>query len=450
MVQIRFHSFTDDSRLTERWRALLANANVKCLGDDAVVSSGRSGHVIVVLFDRASDTLLEWVRNKTKRELARVIVLLPTVQLEQPDVAWELRRAGAAEVLAHDGPFAAETVAARLRRWDAVDELLSRPGLGEEIVGGSPAFLALLRGLVEVAAFTTASILLLGESGTGKEQLARLVHALDPRAGKRELVTLDCTTVAPELAASEFFGHERGAFTGALSARDGAFCRADGGTLFLDEVGELSLPLQAQLLRVVQEGTYKRLGANEWQTTRFRLVAATNRSLSEEVERERFRLDFFHRLATWTFRVPPLRDRPDDIVPLARHFIRKLTDPAVVDIDERVQQFLIRRSYPGNVRELKQLMGRICSRHVGPGPITIGDVPPVDLDGLEIGDDRVLADAAARAALAGVGLKEIGRIARESAIRKALESTNQSVQSASRLLRVTDRALQLDLAKREP
>src|SRR5213076_2429176 len=112
---------------------------------------------------------------------------------------------------------------------------------------------------------------------------------------------------------------------------------------------------------------------------RFRLVAATNRSLSEEVERERFRLDFFHRLATWTFLVPPLHERPEDIVPLARLFIRKLDMPGAVDIDERVQHFLIRRRYPGNVRELKQLVGRICSRHVGPGPITIGDVPSADL-----------------------------------------------------------------------
>jgi DNA-binding NtrC family response regulator len=261
----------------------------------------------------------------------------------------------------------------------------NEPAVADGILGRSPAFVSLLRGLVEVAAFTTASILLLGESGTGKEQLGRLVHALDPRAGKRELVTLDCTTVAPELAPSEFFGHERGAFTGAVAARDGAFHRADGGTLFLDEVGELPLPLQAQLLRIVQEGTYKRVGGNDWLATRFRLVAATNRSLADEVERERFRLDFFHRLTTWTFRGPPLRERPEDIVPLARHFARQSAGPGgAPDIDERVQQFLIRRAYPGNVRELKQLIGRICSRHVAPGPITIGDVPPEDLAGLEL------------------------------------------------------------------
>ena len=112
--------------------------------------------------------------------------------------------------------------------------------------------------------FTPASVLLIGESGTGKELIARLIHELDRRAAGNEFVILDCATIVPELSGSEFFGHERGAFTGAVGARDGAFATADGGTLFLDEVGELPMPLQAQLLRVVQEGTYKRVGGNVW------------------------------------------------------------------------------------------------------------------------------------------------------------------------------------------
>jgi transcriptional regulator with GAF, ATPase, and Fis domain len=442
VARAHFHSFTNDVALADRWRG--------CLDESFAESDGDGADMNVVLFDDVPDTAIEWVRNKADDGLLRLVVLLPSACLDVPDLAWRLRRAGAAEVLAHEQPHAKEAVMARLRRWAKVDRLMNEPAVAEGLVGRSPAFVSLLRGLVEVAAFTTASILLLGESGTGKEQLGRLVHALDPRAAKRDLVTLDCTTVAPDLAASEFFGHERGAYTGAVGARDGAFCRADGGTLFLDEVGELPLPLQAQLLRVVQEGNYKRVGGNEWLTTRFRLVAATNRSLADEVERERFRLDFFHRLATWTFRVPPLRERPEDIVSLARHFARQNAGPGgASDIDERVQQFLIRRAYPGNVRDLKQLMGRICSRHVGPGPITIGAVPPDDLGGLELAGDRGLSEAAARAALAGVGLKEIGRIARDAAIRKALDANDQNVQSASRLLRVTDRALQMDLAKRE-
>lgn len=446
MPRVRLYPFTTNSAVVDEWRERLERAQIDC------ASGGieQAGDVGVLLLDQAPDTVLEWVRAHAPQGLTRLIVLMPAEGLTEPGMGWRLRRAGAAEVLACDDSHAGDTAIARIRRWHAVDQLLATMPLGDEILGRSPSFLALLRGVVEVAAFTTASILLLGESGTGKERLARLVHALDPRADKAELVTLDCTTVPPDLAASEFFGHERGAFTGALASRDGAFALADRGTLFLDEVGELPLALQAQLLRVVQEGTYKRVGGNAWLTTRFRLVAATNRLLATEVEQERFRLDFFHRLATWTFQVPPLRDRPEDIVPLAQHFVAQNVGTKVAPvIGEAVQQFLIGRSYPGNVRDLKQLVGRICGRHVGPGPITIGDVPLADIGGADLDDSRELANAAARTALTGMGLKEIGRIAREAAIRKALEASDQNVQSASRLLRVTDRALQMDLAKRE-
>src|SRR5690606_31880967 len=136
------------------------------------------------------------------------------------------------------------------------------------------------------------------------------------------LVILDCSTIVPELAGSEFFGHERGAFTGALITREGAFALADGGTLFLDEIGELPLHLQVQLLRVIQEGTYKKVGSNTWKSTRFRLICATNRDLSEEVKKGRFRADLFYRIASWTFHLPPLRERKEDILPLALHFLK--------------------------------------------------------------------------------------------------------------------------------
>src|SRR5678816_1272096 len=141
--------------------------------------------------------------------------------------------------------------------------------------------------------------LIAGESGTGKELVARLIHALDRREPKGPFVVLDCTTVSPELAGSEFFGHERGAFTTAVTAREGAFAMADGGTLFLDEVGELPLTLQAELLRVIQERVYKRVGSNIWKQVNFRLICATNRNLLEEEARGAFRRDFYYRLAAW-------------------------------------------------------------------------------------------------------------------------------------------------------
>ena len=446
MLRARLHASSATSALAEDWRKRLEQARVELSldGDDGAKEP------CIVLLEQLPDTLLEWIRNRAARNLGRVVVVAGSACLADAGVAWQLRSAGAAQVHAHDDPHGIDAILARLRRWQAVDGLLESSALADEIVGRSPAFVTMLRELVEVAAFTTASILLIGDSGTGKERLARLVHALDPRADKRELATLDCTTVPAELAASELFGHERGAFTGALAARDGVFALADGGTLFLDEVGELPLSMQAQLLRVVQEGTFKRLGGNQWLHTRFRLVAATNRRLDEEVAGARFRLDFFHRLATWTFRVPPLRDRPGDVLVLAQHFAQQNLGAApAAALDGGLQQLLLRRAFPGNVRELKQLMARICGRHVGPGPLTLGDVPLADLGAADGGCDRALEEAAARAALAGAGLKEIGRIARQAAIQSALDASDQNVQVASRLLRVTDRALQMDRAKRD-
>ena len=206
-------------------------------------------------------------------------------------------------------------------------------------MGDSPNWGALLRQVVEVAAFNQTSVLLTGESGTGKELVARLIHALDRRPAKGPLVVVDCTTVVPTLSGSEFFGHERGAFTGAVAARDGAFGRADGGTLFLDEIGELPLPLQAELLRVIQEGTYKRVGSDTWRDTSFRLVCATNRPLRHAVESGQFRSDLYHRIAAWSCELPPLRQRRDDILALATHFLSELVpslsrppfDPAVTE-----------------------------------------------------------------------------------------------------------------------
>ena len=152
-------------------------------------------------------------------------------------------------------------------------------------------------------------MLSLGETGTGKELAARLIHTLDRRPRKGDLVVLDCATVVPQLAGSEFFGHERGAFTDAVAGRDGCFALANGGTLFLDEIGELPLTLQAELLRAIQERTFKRVGSNVWRSSVFRLVCASNRELLAEVGQSAFRMDLYYRVASVTITLPPLRDR---------------------------------------------------------------------------------------------------------------------------------------------
>jgi transcriptional regulator with GAF, ATPase, and Fis domain len=394
------------------------------------------------------ELLSELSRGYRERVLAGCCVKL------SPEDARRLLQAGAADVMScPEGTRSAEAIMARLARWEAVDRLLASPEVENELVGESPAWQAILRQVVEVARFTDASILILGESGTGKEGVARLMHQLDPRERKQDLVILDCSTIMPELSGSEFFGHERGAFTGAISARDGAFAQADRGTLFLDEVGELPLHLQTQLLRVIQEQTFKRVGGNVWQRTSFRLVSATNRDLWAQVQRGEFRADLYFRLASFVGRLPPLRERPEDILHLARHFLNGLRpnqEPPELDI--AVQEYLLNRAYPGNVRDLRQVVARLLCRHAGKGPITVGCIPPDDrLGWYENGapwHEGGFALAIRRALLQGVGLKGISRTAEETAIRITVSEADGNLQQAAQRLGVTDRTLQLRRAAR--
>ncbi len=267
-------------------------------------------------------------------------------------------------------------------------------------------------------------------------------------APDRDLVTVDCSTIVAELSGSELFGHERGAFTHAISARDGAFALADGAALFLDEIGELPLALQPQLLRAVQEKSYKRIGGNVWQRTNFRLVCATNRDLDELVRKGLFRLDLYHRIAGWVFQIPPLNERRQDILPLAIHFL-KLAFPSepALEFDEPVREYLLNRTYPGNVRELFQLIQRIAHRHIGPWPITVGDIPQHDLPAngavKSAWPDEQLESTIANALAMGISLREINQATTETAIRLAINSENGSLQRAASRLGVTDRALQL-------
>jgi transcriptional regulator with GAF, ATPase, and Fis domain len=320
-------------------------------------------------------------------------------------------------------------------------------------VGRSAVWREILRSIVETALFSDAPALILGESGTGKEIVARLIHQLDPRPTKGGLVVLDCSTVVPELSGSEFFGHERGAFTGAVSERDGAFALADGGTLFLDEIGELPLPLQTQLLRVVQEHTYKRVGGNTWRRTDFRLVCATNRDLLELIRRGEFRADLYYRIASFVCKLPALRERVDDIVPLAEHFLRQLHPKGEPPkLDGAVLGYLLRREYPGNVRDLRQVVSRLMYKYVGDGSITVGNIPPEERSVDEPEDvawlDLHFERAIQRALLFGAALKEIGRAAEDVAIRIATREEDGSLSRAARRLGVTDRALQLRRANR--
>ena len=372
----------------------------------------------------------------------------------KPAAIWQLVRAGAANVLSPDDLFSPARIAALLERFAEVESLASLPVVRNNLVGTSRVWRRLLLRVVELSRFTDTSLLVTGESGTGKELIARLLHTLDGRERKGELVTLDCTTVSPELSGSEFFGHERGSFTSAVAARDGAFSLADGGTLFLDEVGELPMVLQAELLRVVQERTYKRVGGNSWKSANFRLVCATNRDLRAEEERGNFRLDFYHRIASSTLHLPPLRERREDILPLARHFIKEARGGEVEGVAPAVEEFLLAREYRGNVRELRQLTQRMAKAHVGPGPVDIGDIPEEDRGGMYELLDSGKADAdfeqpVRRALAAGKTLQQLKELAADVAMDIALREAEGNAGRAAERLGVTRRAVELRLAGRK-
>ncbi len=434
----------------------LAAAGVPATADESTTTDGTAdGAPGLLFFAEANAALGEVVADLSRHGQRRVLAVAISQAALGGGVSWALLQAGAADVVTWDHsatPASARAAAERFARWRSVDETLQSALVKNHLIGASPAWVRALRQAVEAARFTEAAVLLTGESGTGKELVARLIHTLDERADKGKLIVCDCTTIVPELSGSEFFGHERGAFTGAVAARDGAFALADGGTLFLDEVGELPLRLQAELLRVVQERTYKRVGGNTWQKTAFRLVCATNRELPEEQRQGRFRADLYYRIAACTLRLPPLRERPADILPLARHFVAESRQGEPLEFDEAVREYLLARAYPGNVRELKQLIARIMYRHVGAGPLTAGDIPEDERpSGAETFSDwrgNGFEHSIRCALAAGKGLKEIGRAAEDAAEQLALAEAEGNLQRAAALLGVTDRALQLRRAAR--
>ena len=408
----------------------------------------------ICVFHESTPEFRKFLRTASRGGRGRIIAVAAEAAAASAVGSWDLLQAGASDVLVWSDPTrVAAQAGARFERWLAVDALIETPLVAGLVVGKGDVWRAVLRSIVEISRFSDAPALLLGESGTGKELIAQLIHLLDPRPSKRELVVLDCSTVVPDLSGSEFFGHERGAFTGAVAERDGAFALANGGTLFLDEIGELPLSLQAQLLRVIQERTYKRVGGNTWRRTEFRLVCATNRDLMALVRRGEFRVDLYYRIASFVCKLPALHERPEDIIPLAEHFLRQIhPDGEPPSFDATVRDYLLKREYPGNVRDLRQVVSRLMYRYVGDGTITIGNIPAEERPSTETEDgiwqDLQFERAIRRAILLGARLKEIGRTAEDIAIRIATHQEDGNLSRAARRLGVTDRALQLRRANR--
>jgi len=248
------------------------------------------------------------------------------------------------------------------------------------IVARDPAMKAVMGQLLKVAA-TDATVLLLGESGTGKEVLAQALHRESRRAAG-PFVAVNCAAISDALLESEMFGHEKGAFTGAVSSHRGRFELADGGTLFLDEVGELRPQLQAKLLRVLQERRFERVGGTRTIEVDVRIVAATNSDLTEAMRAGRFREDLYHRLAVFPIRIPPLRERLADIIPLAEELlagIARQLGRASLTLDDAARARLAGYAWPGNVRELGNVLERAAilaeGTVLGPELILTGPLP---------------------------------------------------------------------------
>jgi transcriptional regulator with GAF, ATPase, and Fis domain len=408
-----------------------------------------SGILVLLLMDEhsAEDNILGFIQ--AARLVDRPVIVIWMGERNIPFYkAWALMGNGVEDMIQfRHCPSISQAIKLRLDRWSAVGRIANSPEVKNILIGGSKIWEKWICRVVEMALFSSAPILVTGESGTGKELVARMVHQLDPRKDKQGLILLDCTTIVPELSGSEFFGHEKGAFTNAVSNRDGAFALADRGTLFLDEIGELPQRLQAELLRVIQEGMYKRVGSNIWQKTNFRLVCATHRVLEEEVSTGRFRMDLYYRLRTGVVSIPPLRQRKLDIPELATHFLgQALNTSSPPSFDPLVMSYLLSHNYPGNVRELRQLVFRIACKYTGSGMVTLGDIPESDREMLTAQPygwkDHSFRDALRQALSDGLGLKDIKRITGEVVMDLAIEEACGNIQEAAKRLIVTDRLIQ--------
>jgi len=240
-------------------------------------------------------------------------------------------------------------------------------GLGEDVIGGSPAFNWMVQ-QVERVAPTDCAVLIYGETGTGKELVARAIHNLSSRC-QAPFVKLNCAAIPAALLESELFGHERGAFTGAIAQQLGRFQLADRGTLFLDEIGEMPLELQPKLLRVLQEQEFERLGSTRTIRINVRVLAATNQNLLQMVEERRFRADLYYRLNVFPIDVPPLRTRSEDIPALIEHFVAKFSrelNRRIESIPAEVREVLRLHAWPGNIRELENFIHRAVIMSSGP------------------------------------------------------------------------------------
>ncbi len=321
----------------------------------------------------------------------------------------------------------------------------SSPELFRSLVGNSRS-IQQVRRMIEQVADSEATVLILGESGTGKEVVARNIHYHSKRRG-RPFVPINCGAIPPDLLESELFGHEKGAFTGAISARQGRFEMAEGGTLFLDEIGDMSMPMQVKLLRVLQERTFERVGSNKTIHADVRIIAATHQDLEKAIDENRFREDLYYRLNVFPIETPPLRERAEDIPLLIKELITRLEHEGrgSVRLTQTAVLALCQYPWPGNVRELANVIERLIIMHPY-GVVDVHDLSPKYRPKTATIVDRVASEPAVAVAADptteprlprdGIDLRRHLKELECSLIRQALEEADGVVAHAANRLRL--------------
>lgn len=308
----------------------------------------------------------------------------------------------------------------------------------KEIVAESPAMKRVLA-LVNKVAETQAPVLITGESGTGKEVIAKLIHQLSPRS-EGPFIKINCAAIPETLLEAELFGYEKGAFTGATHSKPGLFELAEGGTLFLDEIGEMPFSLQSKLLRVLQDNTFRRLGSLRELRINFRLITATNRDLTKMIEEGTFREDLYWRLNVIHVHIPPLRERREDILPLARYFMAKFSQKYGKDVNELSQealQALLKHPFPGNVRELENRIER---------GIILAESDILTKEDLGLGEEGPKKESFLESLLR-LPLEEAVELLERHRIKEAMERARGVKVRAAELLGITERMLRYKLEK---
>jgi DNA-binding NtrC family response regulator len=369
--------------------------------------------------------------------------LLMITAYATPKLAVEAIKAGAFDYLAK--PFAPEELLHAIGRCAERHRLLHQNATLrarahetyqlEQIVGASPSVLD-LRQMIQTVSPTDARVLILGESGTGKELVAGALHCLSERR-KANYVRINCAAIPETLLESELFGHEKGAFTGALKQKAGRVEEADGGSIFLDEIADMSRPLQAKLLRFLEDGTFTRVGGTQELRVDVRLIAATNRDIIDAIRQNEFREDLFHRLNVVQFRLPPLRERNQDVLLLAEHFLKYFSQTIkkrAKKFSKAAQQKLMSHHWPGNVRELRNVIERALILETAE-EIQTGSLPDFELE------TGLRKSAAAPKAVAGQTLDEMMCNFERELIESVLEQNHFSLTRTAEQLKLSRHAL---------